>query len=506
MKSLHCSHIAWVIFALLLVHINSCTPYSQRSNHRMSQIELGDPPWVVYFKKNLGHHWYEVKYADVSVGWARKEKRIRMESGTPVFQFHQSEELRLHILGESNVINVNETRTFSSDPPYPLLSYSYVKYSVENMRSLSINRIDAGKYEIITSHNNRRKSQTMENSFYTMEDELELEMWVQTAPEITDYESFSKIGSTMPEIGIIKTTVQDVRYEYIDGGKRKIFEISAGSDEHGVDRFEFDEKGGVRFMTDSGQFHYYIREQKPLLPSGEPVDLYVHSMVPITQKIGKVDKIKRLHLILRGPNAELLETAPGQRVIHTVYDGYSLVIIGYGSPGVTRTKTHQEDVSRYSKATPRIKSDHPDIIKMAKEAVGGTILTVERIEKLVEFVNDYISYGYVFETDLIDLVRDKKGDCSEYALLFAALARSLRIPCRVVAGLVYLGDWCQGFGMHAWNEVVVDGYWTAVDASDRANIIDPIYIRFPEDPFKHNLLLESVHQMSIDIEKVERTD
>ncbi len=108
------------------------------------------------------------------------------------------------------------------------------------------------------------------------------------------------------------------------------------------------------------------------------MDLYVHSMVPITQKIGDVDQIKRLHLSLNGPNAELLETTPGQRVVHTAYYGNSPVIIGYVDPGRIRTKINPKDVSRYTKATSRIKSDYPDIIKMAKEAVGGTIFTEER--------------------------------------------------------------------------------------------------------------------------------
>jgi len=59
------------------------------------------------------------------------------------------------------------------------------------------------------------------------------------------------------------------------------------------------------------------------------------------------------------------------------------------------------------------------------------------------------------------------GDCSEHAVLFAALARALGIPTRVVHGVVIVrveGAGLQAFG-HAWNEIEAGGRWTRVDAT-----------------------------------------
>lgn len=61
----------------------------------------------------------------------------------------------------------------------------------------------------------------------------------------------------------------------------------------------------------------------------------------------------------------------------------------------------------------------------------------------------------------------RRGDCGEYAFLYAALCRSLGIPCRVLVGTL-LGRRLLGRRMlpHAWNEIYLaeDG-WVRVDVN-----------------------------------------
>lgn len=64
-----------------------------------------------------------------------------------------------------------------------------------------------------------------------------------------------------------------------------------------------------------------------------------------------------------------------------------------------------------------------------------------------------------------ETLRDLTGDCSEAAILTAALFRSRGIPARVALGFASLG---QGvFIGHAWCEAWLDGSWTGVDAALR---------------------------------------
>ena len=61
-------------------------------------------------------------------------------------------------------------------------------------------------------------------------------------------------------------------------------------------------------------------------------------------------------------------------------------------------------------------------------------------------------------------MQNAKGDCTEHAVLLAALCRARGIPARVAIGLVYVSA-AQGFGYHMWNEVWIDGGWIPLDAT-----------------------------------------
>ena len=63
-----------------------------------------------------------------------------------------------------------------------------------------------------------------------------------------------------------------------------------------------------------------------------------------------------------------------------------------------------------------------------------------------------------------DVVRSQEGDCTEHAVLLAALCRAKGIPARVAIGLVYYGP-VQGFAYHMWNEVWIADGWVPIDST-----------------------------------------
>jgi hypothetical protein len=60
----------------------------------------------------------------------------------------------------------------------------------------------------------------------------------------------------------------------------------------------------------------------------------------------------------------------------------------------------------------------------------------------------------------------REGDCSEYAVLTAALARAVGLPARVAMGLALIrhGEQYAAYG-HAWAELRVEGRWMVADAA-----------------------------------------
>ena len=76
----------------------------------------------------------------------------------------------------------------------------------------------------------------------------------------------------------------------------------------------------------------------------------------------------------------------------------------------------------------------------------------------------------------LESLRRGRGDCNEHTALFVSLTRALKIPSRIVAGLVYSdrAGPVGSFYYHAWPEVQLgkNGEWLPVD---------PTFGQFPAD-------------------------
>jgi hypothetical protein len=119
-----------------------------------------------------------------------------------------------------------------------------------------------------------------------------------------------------------------------------------------------------------------------------------------------------------------------------------------------------------------LQSDAPAIRRLAIKAVGGAHNDLQRMRRLREFVSDYISahgldVGYASALEVLD---SRQGDCTEYAVLLAAMARAQGIPARVVSGMVYADRFAgasRQFIPHEWVQAWVEGRWQSFDAALR---------------------------------------
>ena len=71
-----------------------------------------------------------------------------------------------------------------------------------------------------------------------------------------------------------------------------------------------------------------------------------------------------------------------------------------------------------------------------------------------------------------ETAQTKSGDCTEYAVLLAALLRADGIPSRVAAGLVwaeYFAGEKNVFAWHLWTQALIGGRWVDLDATLPSN-------------------------------------
>jgi hypothetical protein len=113
-----------------------------------------------------------------------------------------------------------------------------------------------------------------------------------------------------------------------------------------------------------------------------------------------------------------------------------------------------------------IQSDNPKIVSMARSIAPDETDPWTIATSLEQAVKNYIrrpNYSQAL-TSAADVVQNAEGDCTEHAVLLAALCRARGIPARVAIGLVYVPA-APGFGYHMWNEVWIDGQWIPLDAT-----------------------------------------
>lgn len=163
-------------------------------------------------------------------------------------------------------------------------------------------------------------------------------------------------------------------------------------------------------------------------------------------------------------NAPLLPATGEQQVVRR--DARSIVTI-CADCGDEAAPTPQQ-LQHYRSPNAWVQSDHPLLRELARSVrAQGSIRG--RMHKLVRFVQQHMqgarySLGYA---SALQAAQSRSGDCTEYALLLAGLARALGLPARVVGGLAYSSHFAgrgNVFSPHAWVQVWDGRRWVSFDA------------------------------------------
>ncbi len=175
-------------------------------------------------------------------------------------------------------------------------------------------------------------------------------------------------------------------------------------------------------------------------------------------------------------------------------------------------KGSEAEVLKALKPTQYVQSDAAQIVSLAKRAVAGAKDAAEAVKQIESFVAGYItekdlSVGYA---SAVEVAASKQGDCSEHAILAAALCRAAGIPARIATGVAYSEGFLGQehiFGAHAWTEAYVGGKWVGLDATRSPQGFGPGHIMLATgngDPGDFFGIVSTLGQFKI--EKVEVGD
>jgi transglutaminase-like putative cysteine protease len=132
--------------------------------------------------------------------------------------------------------------------------------------------------------------------------------------------------------------------------------------------------------------------------------------------------------------------------------------------------------------------------QLARQAVGNETdpwkkaLRVERwVHANMRVVNDEAM------ATADHVARTLRGDCTEHAMLAAAMCRAEGVPSRTAIGLIYADVNARPvFAFHMWTEVWIKGQWTPIDATLGRGYVGATHLKITDHSWSDTLTLTPV--------------
>jgi hypothetical protein len=122
-----------------------------------------------------------------------------------------------------------------------------------------------------------------------------------------------------------------------------------------------------------------------------------------------------------------------------------------------------------------IESNAPQIVKTAVAIRGAETNAYRVASRIRAWVNQNMQPDYTIGVprSCVDIFKNRRGVCRDYATLFVAICRAAGIPARIAGGIVYMGG---RFYYHAWGECWV-GKWVSFDPTRPTDFVDATHIK-----------------------------
>lgn len=204
---------------------------------------------------------------------------------------------------------------------------------------------------------------------------------------------------------------------------------------------------------------------------GPPVELMVKTVVHPDKPIEAIDRVGRARFRVSTVKGELQDfpSIGAQRVTRNSPTAIEITVDESASTPATDAEKADE---RFRRASVAVDSDDPLIRELATRALENfpKAATRNQAEALRRAVNRHIRKKVMSSAfaSASETARSREGDCTEHAMLFAAMLRAQGIPSRVMTGLIYCPEFAgqkSVFGWHMWTQALVDGAWVDLDAT-----------------------------------------
>lgn len=262
-----------------------------------------------------------------------------------------------------------------------------------------------------------------------------------------------------------------------------------------------------------GMVMYTVDKETALKELGQaPVDLAVDTLVkvaPIADAYETRQVVYRVEVAGGAVHEKFAQGATQQ--VRALDDGSAELTVTALRPA--DAKGDETAGPDYLKSTPFLECTDPVVKEHADKAADMLTEPAELAVALEKYVHAELK-NKNFSTGLAtasEVARKLEGDCTEHAVLLAAMLRAREIPSRVVIGMVYAEKY-SAFAGHMWTEALINGQWVPLDATLGRGGIGAAHIKVSDSSLAENAptpvaaFLPMIHllgQMKVEVVKAE---
>ncbi len=222
--------------------------------------------------------------------------------------------------------------------------------------------------------------------------------------------------------------------------------------------------------------------------AGAELDLALNTLVRIDPPLRDAHRKKKISYRITGDteSPEKSFVAGGTQTVKRLTDkSIEVSVLSQPIPPVNSRSKATEP--QFLAATRFLQVNDPAVRQHADRAAGGETDPSRIATRLEKYVHEKLTKKN-FSTAMAsaaEVAERMEGDCTEHAVLLAALLRAKKVPSRVAAGLVYVES-LNAFGGHMWTEAYLAGEWIPLDATLGRGGIGAAHLKMAESALEED--------------------
>lgn len=430
--------------------------------------------------------WHVIYLAGQRIGFSHSTLETVQQDGMPVVKTTSVTSMTIKRFGQS--LQMKQELTTEETLDGDLRRFRYEAANPPAMPSITSGKIEGTELTLVQEVNGKAKTTTQPWKAGVKSpvfQDRELKKNPLKPGETRSFESF------VPEFAKVGKSVMKghdaVETKLLNNQTRKLFKVSVTNSllpGFTMDSFLDDEGETIKVssnMIGSAMEVYTVTQEEALKAiEGAELDLAVNTLVKVKPLIKGHDSKKIVYRVTT-PDLDPLETIPSgdtQTLKRINSDTAELTVVSLPIP---QPATVGKVAAEFLESSQYLQHEDERVRNHATRAAGDAQDPGEIAGRMEKYVSEKLNKKN-FSTAMAsaaEVAQNLEGDCTEHAVLLAAMLRAKGIPSRIVVGLVY-ADRLFAFGGHMWTEANLNDQWIPLDATLGMNGIGAAHIKLAD--------------------------